>query len=97
MPRPVRFSRAGLGAAMRLDDAGGGIWRRGGARVAFQVVVMLRGGTKIEEVVSPEMSQEEAEQQVAEIRDTLGTRNSPKLAWLAVKGPDLVGARVVET
>jgi hypothetical protein len=65
--------------------------------VAFQVVVMLRGGTKIDEVWSPVMSKEEAEQQVAEIRGTLGTGECPNLTWLAVQAPDLVGARVVES
>lgn len=65
--------------------------------MAFQVVVMLRGGTKIEYVPSPAMSQEEAEQQLADIRGTLGTGNSPDLTWLAVQGADLVGAYVRES
>ena len=65
--------------------------------MAFQVVVMLRGGTKIDYVLGPAMSQEESEQQVAVIRRALGTPNSPDLTWLAVQGTDLVGAYVRET
>ena len=64
--------------------------------MAWTVVVKVRG-TNDDEINSPEMSEEEANAEVAAIRDVLGLPRVPDLDWLAVSGQDIVSAHTVES
>jgi hypothetical protein len=59
------------------------------------VRVQLKGGKS--EVVSPQFeSREEAEADVVNIRDTLGTAYKPDVTWMTAMGADILGAHIEE-
>jgi len=65
--------------------------------MAWMVVVKVRG-TKDDEIYSPnEMSEEDANAQIAAIRKVLGTSRTPDVDWIAVWGKDIVSAHKVES
>lgn len=63
--------------------------------MAYQIVVKVKG-VKNDEIYSHEMDKEEAERQLAAIRDDLGTAGTPELPWLAVQGQNIVSAHMTE-
>ena len=64
--------------------------------MAWMVVVKVRG-TKEDDIYSPnEMSEEEADRQLAAIRNVLGSDHIPDVPWLAVVGKDIVSAHKIE-
>jgi hypothetical protein len=65
--------------------------------MAWMVVVKVRG-TKEDDIYSPtEMSEDEADKQLAAIREVLGGGRTPDVPWLAVQGKDIVSAHKIES
>lgn len=58
-----------------------------------QVIVTLRSAANER---GPEGSEQEAQRDLEAIRPTLGTDDVPDVSWLAVKGADILSARIVD-
>jgi hypothetical protein len=63
--------------------------------VAYIVVVQLRDGGQ--EIISPEMDEQEADRQIELIREALVTGRAVDVPWLAVSGTDVMSAHKRET
>ena len=57
----------------------------------WQVLVQLRGGKEIQ---SPFMTQEDADQQLRAIRDTLGSGDVADVPWLGAMGADILAVNL---
>ena len=63
--------------------------------MSHMVVVTVKGMN--DEIYGPDVSQEEAEKQLAEVRSTLGTANTPNLPWIGVMGGNILAVRIIES
>jgi hypothetical protein len=62
--------------------------------MAFMIYVKLRDGT---DVPSPEMTEQEADQQLENVRNALGRHEAvPGLPWFAAMGKDVLSAYKLE-
>ena len=81
---------SGAGAA----KASVGISEWHSSAMAFHIYVQVKGAR--EDVVSPDLDQQEAERQLQVIREAMKTAEIPELPWIAVTGRDIVDARIAE-
>ena len=64
--------------------------------MSFQILVQLKGGKT--DIYSPTFeSREDAEADLAKIKDRMGKVGAPDVTWMAANGPDILGAHVIET
>lgn len=62
--------------------------------MAYAIEVQPKIGDKF---YSEDMEKDEAEKQLVEVKDKLGSGYVPDLSWLAIQGLNIVSARVIET
>jgi cell division GTPase FtsZ len=64
------------------------------AQVRYQVRVQVKGGKS--DVYGPAVGREDAEQDIAEIKRSMGSSDVPDVAWLAITADNIASADILE-